>query len=326
MLSVFGYAFNAVAPIILVMILGFLLKKTGFLTDEFLSVGNKLMFRICLPAMLFLNIYDIKSISDINWSLVLFSFIAILVLFFIGFLCVLAFVPDRRQKGVVLQCSFRSNFAIIGIPLAMGLGGESAVSVVGVLMLFAIAVFNVLAVLSLAVFTGERFCVKTVLKEIIGNPLILSIAVAALFKIISVNLGFSLEENLPFVYKSLGYLSDLASPLALIVLGGQFTFGESRAMAKPIILGTVLRTVIAPFLALGSAVWLTKADILCIGTTEFPALVSLFASPVAVSSAVMASEMKNDGALASQLVLWTSLASVVTVFLFTVFLRTLGMM
>jgi predicted permease len=54
--------------------------------------------------------------------------------------------------------------------------------------------------------------------------------------------------------------------------------------------------------------------------------VALFGSPVAVSSAVMAGEMGNDDQLASQYVVWTSLGSMVTVFLMVVGLKSIGLL
>ena len=45
-------ALNAVLPIILVILLGYILRQKGFLSESFLQVGNKLVFRLCLPAML----------------------------------------------------------------------------------------------------------------------------------------------------------------------------------------------------------------------------------------------------------------------------------
>ena len=52
-------AVNALFPLIITILLGYFLKRKGFLTKEFLRVGNWIVFNICLPAMLFVNVYDI---------------------------------------------------------------------------------------------------------------------------------------------------------------------------------------------------------------------------------------------------------------------------
>ena len=157
MFSVFMYAFNALMPILILIFLGFFLRKTNFLTDSFLDVGNRLMFRIALPSMLFVNVYNgIDSFDDIKWSSVVFSVIMVHIIFVLGLVVAILFVKDKKKKGVILQCSFRSNCAIIGLVLAEGLGGPEAVAVVGLLAGFAVIMFNVLAVVSLTVFLDSE--------------------------------------------------------------------------------------------------------------------------------------------------------------------------
>ena len=47
---------------------------------------------------------------------------------------------------------------------------------------------------------------------------------------------------------------------------------------------------------------------------EFPALITLYGTPLAVSTVPMNSEMGSDGELAGQLVVWTTLVSAFTLF------------
>lgn len=81
--------------------------------------------------------------------------------------------------------------------------------------------------------------------------------------------------------------------------------------------GTLGRIVFAPVLGIGAAILLGRWGILSCGHAEYPALIALFGSPVAVSSAIMAAGMKNDAQLATQLVVWTSVGSVATIFILT---------
>ena len=52
-------AVNAVFPIILLILLGYVLRRSGFMNDNFVKIGNNLVFKVCLPAMLFINVYNI---------------------------------------------------------------------------------------------------------------------------------------------------------------------------------------------------------------------------------------------------------------------------
>ena len=119
----------------------------------------------------------------------------------------------------------------------------------------------------------------------------------------------------------------ITSPLALILLGGQFQFSAINGMFKEILVGTVWRTILAPIIGIGLAVILSKyTPLLSCGVREYPALISVFGSPVAVSSAIMASGMKNDGQLATQLVVWTSLISIFTLFITICLLMATGLL
>ena len=84
----------------------------------------------------------------------------------------------------------------------------------------------------------------------------------------------------------------------------------------------LLRLVISPALVVGTAVLLRKP--LGLTVTEMPAILAACASPVAVSSAVMTQEIGGDDQLASHLVVWTSVFSMLTIFLLVYFLRSIG--
>ena len=324
---VFMTATNAVMPILLLILGGFTLRKIGWVSESFAKTGNKLVFNVFLPAMLFINVYDIDGISAIKWDVVLFVVAVICLLFILAiFIAVCATkIPERR--GVIMQCVYRSNFAIIGMPLAAALGGDEAMAITAVISAFSIPLYNLFSVIALTMFLkdeqGKQRSLKAVILDIISNPLILSVAVGFVFLGIRQlqtelfgSVVFSLKENLKFLYTALNNLKSVASPLALIVMGAQFEFSAVKGMFKEIAAGTVSRLVIAPVVGIGLAILLsTRTELLSCGPNDYPALVALYGSPMAVSAAVMAGQMRNDQQLATQLVVWTSVFSILTVFL-----------
>ena len=201
---------------------------------------------------------------------------------------------------------------------------------------FTIAQFNIFAVIALSIFSGRgKPNWKKVFKGIVNNPLIIAIfcglLVLAVRYFIPVNADgekiFMLQNALPFVYKAVSQMGSIASPIAFLVLGGQFSFQAIRGMWKQICLGTVLRVVAAPVLAIGAAVMLDRYTALfSFGAGEYAAFAALFGSPTAVSSAVMAKEMDNDEQLAGQLVVWSSLLSIFTIFITVCILRATGLL
>lgn len=353
MFNIFMTSINAVLPIVLLILLGYILRRINFLNDSFLSIGNKLVFNVCLPCMLFINIYNIDDLSSVDWGLVIYAIVAVFVIFAIALVVSILSTKDNSRKGVILQCCYRSNFAIIGISLAASLaGGQEAVvnGVVAIIQAFTIPIFNILAVISLSVFVkpapqvdengmlvapkNQHTDVKKILLNIIKNPLIIGIVSGLVF--VGVRYAqiaiwdeaiFTIKDDLTFIYSSLDNLKSIATPLALIVLGGQFKFSAVKGMTKEIVVGTVFRVVIAPLIGVGCAVLLSQyTDLVSFGQTEYPALIALFGTPVAVSSAIMAGEMDNDEQLAGQLVVWTSIASVVTVFVTVFLLMSFGLL
>ena len=235
-------------------------------------------------------------------------------------------------------CTFRSNFAIIGLSLASALGGEEAVAVAAIVSSFTVPLFNILAVIALSVFVenggNRKQDIQKILKNIAKNPLIISVVLGLLCLVIRevqvMQFGsavFTLKQQGKLFYTTLNNLKAIASPFALLVLGGQFEFSAVRGLLKEIVAGTLWRIVLAPLLGIGGAILLSRSfGILHCGVNEYPALIAMFGSPVAVSSAVMAGSMGGDEQLATQLVVWTSLFSIVTIFAEVCILMSIGLL
>ena len=126
---------------------------------------------------------------------------------------------------------------------------------------------------------------------------------------------FTVKEDLPFVHSFLDKVQSAATPLGLLVMGGQFDFTATKSMGKEIVIGSLARLIFAPLVGVGLGILLSNyTGLIHLGQSEYPALVALCGTPTAVSSAIMAGEMDNDQQLAVQLVVWTSIGSVFTVF------------
>lgn len=341
--STFLYAFEAVVPLVLTIFLGYFFRRIGVFTEEFLSKAYAFCFRIALPCLLFCNVYSIGSFGDIDFRTVLYALCAIFVLFLLGVGAALLFVKDKKQRGVLVQCFFRSNCAILGVSLTEALGGSDALQCVSVLTAFSIPLFNVLAVVSLTAFTGEGKDGRRGLraidwgrigKRIVTNPLIIGVCLGlvclAVRHFLPLNADgekvFLLSRELKVFYVAVQNVSKIASPFMLLILGGQFTFSAVREMKVQIVLGVVGRILLAPCLAIGVGYLLARGGLITLGAPEYASFIAVFGSPVAVSSAIMAREMGNDEALAGQYVVWTSVGSVLTLFLFAMTFRTLGLL
>ena len=328
-------AINAVVPVVLIVLLGYCLKERGFLSKEFVKVGSKVSFRVAMPIMLFVNVYNIESFDVIQWEVVIYSMVAILVIFLLGMITVIFTTDDPKRKGAVLQATFRSNNAIVGLSLASVLGGTEAVAVASVVSAFTLPVMNIMAVIALTIYVNDdgtkKIDIMGILKKIAKNPLIIAIVLGMICLLIRSlqikHLGevvFALNKQGKFLYNALSNIKSMASPYALLILGGQFDFSSSKGMLKEIVVGTAWRVVIAPLIVIGGAAVLSILGVMNCGVNEFPALIGVFGTPAAVSSAIMAGEMGNDEQLATQLVVWSSVASIFTMFLTVCILMAAG--
>ncbi len=331
-------AVNAVLPIVLLIVLGYFLRSKGMINESFIKMGNALVFKICLPCMLFVSVYEITAMEAVQWDMAIYCVVAVVVLFVLGGVAAVTTTKDNRRRGVIWQCCFRSNFAIIGIPLAAALGAGEANAFSAIIATLAVPIFNIFAVIALSVFTedasGHRPSVKRIALDIIRNPLIIGVALGlvclgfrALQRRIFGEVVFSLSRDLKFVYSVIEKLKAMTTPLALVVLGGQFKFSVVKGMFREIAVATVFRIVVAPVLCIGAAVLIAKSTgLISCGPDTMPSMIALFGSPVAVSSAVMASQMGGDEQLAAQLVVWTCVGSIVTIFVQVCVLMAAGLL
>ncbi len=328
MIDALVFSANAVLPIVLLIALGYVLKRIGMLTTPFLDVGNKLTFRVLIPTMLFLNVYNINSFSEINFWFVLYGVAAVIVIFLVGIPIYCAFTKDPAKRGTLIQSIFRSNYAIIGIPLATSLFGDKGAAAAGVMSAFCVPLFNILAVITLTIFnnssTKSKIDVKKILLGIVKNPLIIGtvagLAVLGIRELFVANGIMFRLRDIEFLYTSLNNVKNICTPFALIILGGKFEFSAVGRLKKEIIFGTFMRVVAVPVLGLIGAYFLVPG----IAGEHFATYVGVFATPVAVSSAIMAKEMGADDELAGQLVVWTSLVSALTIFVYVTILRSIG--
>ncbi len=323
----FIFALNAVLPLILMVAVGYLLRVIGIIDNAFAKQLNKLVFRVFLPVMLFLNVYNIDVSDGIGAGVLIYAIIALIVIFLLALPTVMLITKAPERRGAMLQASFRSNYALIGVPLAQSLFGNKGAVTATIMLAIVVPLFNVLAVISLSIFSdsGERVSVKKILLGILKNPLIQGVcagAIALVLKNLLLSQGISFTlQSIPPLAKVLDYLSSLATPLALIALGAQFKFSAVSELRREIVLGTLIHAIIVPFSAIGIAYLLFHGSF---SGAEFASLVAMFATPVAVSSVPMAQEMKADVDLAGQLVFWTTVVSAFTIFVISFALSLLG--
>lgn len=330
MLESFGYSWHVIAPILLMVAAGFSAKKYLPMDLKFYQQFNKLCFRIFLPISLFCNTYKISDLGSISWKVLLFITGGIFLAVLIG-VTVVHFIPKREEKGVLVQVAFRSNNTVIGLYIATALGGAAAEGFAVAALAAAVCLFNILAVVILEYYAGtEKRSFGNTLKSLAKNPLLISIFLGFLCimireieRHITGDTPFTLQYSLPSVYKALTDFSKIATPAMIFNLGALLDFKATREKLNRIILGISLRLVVVPAVCLTLAVVLRS--FLGITAVEFPAIIAIFASPAAVAGSVMVAEIGGDSQLASQIIVWSTAFSMITLFFFIFAFRMMGL-
>lgn len=303
---------NAVLPMFMLLAAGFLSQKAGVLTREDVPRFNKVAFRIFLPCLLFYNIYCSDLSAAVKPGLIIYAVCGVLLVFTAAYLSVQHLVRREDWKGVIAQGIFRSNFVIMGIPIAQALVGADQLGAVTVLIAVVVPLFNFLSVYVLERFRGGNVNVRKVLLEVAKNPLIISSLLGILCQLLGIRLPGLLEQTV-------SSLSVIASPLQLFLLGAFFRFDGLGRYLKPLTAVTTVKLFVTPAVLLGTAA------LLGIRGGDFVGLIGIFASPTAVNSFTMVQQMDcGDSELAGDIVVMTSAVSILSFFLWILAFKSLG--
>ena len=208
----FVISLNAVAPMFLMMLLGYLLKGAHFFTDETLRQINALVFRVLLPMQLFRSSYQTDLAQVVNGPFLLLNAGLVVVSFGLLALVSMRTVREPGKRGALLQAMFRGNTALVGLAIAQTLFGEEHMGTMAITVAVVVPIYNVLSVLALEMFQGGKLPVGRVLREIATNTIILGCLCG-----LAVNLA---GLHLPVLAEStVDSLASAATPVALIALG-----------------------------------------------------------------------------------------------------------
>ena len=309
----FLFSVGAILPVFGVMVLGFLLRRRSFLTQGFCQTGNRLVFNLCLPAMLLRQIASMGGVRASDGGFLLYAFAATLAGVLAVWLPAHFFMKDKTQVGAFAQGAFRGNTALLGAALLQSICGSQAYA--PLIILAAVPVYNVLSVVVLSLEAGgggtlDRARVLGALKQVARNPILLGILAGMPFALTGRSIPLPAD-------KVLSMLGGLASPLSLLVIGAGFRWQAALEKRRTTLLAALVKLVLLPAAALPPAAALGFRG------EALVALLVMSGTPSAVSSYIMAENMGNDGVLANGIVAVTTLLSAVTLTGWIFLLRTL---
>lgn len=312
MLQALSIAFHAIVPLFLIIAVGYTVKRLGWIGPEEVRRLNKVTFYTFMPVMLFYNIYTSDFSQAVRLPYALFVVGAALGMVAVSFAVTLLAEKMPERRGVMIQAAFRSNFVLLGLPIAAELLPEGNLGVTALMVAIVVPIYNMMSVVVLEYFRGGKPRAGEVLLAVVKNPLILGSVAGLLVQ--------ALHITLPEVLVSFaGKMNSAATPLILLLLGASFETREIARYKKELLVCVGLRLVVFPGAILTLAAALGLRDI------EFVTVLAMTAAPTAVNSFNMAQQLGGDSQLAGSAVVVSTAASFFTLFVWITLFKQLGM-
>ena len=310
------FSLNSTMPLFFIMLLGYLLHRKNFLTDDFVAMANKFVFNVALPVQLFRDLATMDVRSSFDAKYVLFCAVVTTASILVIWALAKLFLKEKHIVGEFVQACYRSSAAILGAAFIQNIYGTSGMS--GLMILGSVPLYNIFAVIILTLESpaldaksgmGEK--IKKSLKGIVTNPILLGIAAGFVWSLL--RLPMPTMAN-----KTLSSLAGMTSPLALLAIGAGFKGREALGYLKPTAVATVTKLVVLPAIFLPMAVHFGFTD------QKLVALLVMLGSVTTPAGYVMAKQMGHEGTLTGSVCVTTTVFSALTLTFWVFWARSNG--
>lgn len=298
----FLLCFHAITPLLLLMLLGYGLKRWNFISAEGFAAMDKLSFHILIPAMLFCNVYNADFASQFHLKAILFMELGIFGVFLAAFFLVPRLLPNRNADiATVIHGVSHGNLAVLGMPLIMNLFGPDQTAVYSILMACSSPLINPLMVFNHVYFQGDQIRLRSLLRNIFTSPFLAGTLLGLGCNLLGIQFP-------TFLNTTISNLKSIATPLCLISLGGSFSFGRIRDYFPLVFHSVLAKCVWIPAVILSIAVALGfRGPVLA-------SLLVIFCCPSATATYSFCTGYCGNPDLASQLVVYSTLFSIFSMF------------
>ncbi len=306
-MSSFLFTFNVVSPIFILIFFGWFLKRIKMINEEFTNIAEKIAYNIALPALLLLEIAQSDTSVVFDVKFILFSVIGTLLQVLFLFVFVQIGIRTNDTRGAFIQAAFRSSFAIIGIPLIQDMIGGNGMDALTSVLPYTVIMFNFFAVLAFSVYAPKdekQSALQTIKKctlNVIKSPQIIASVIGIIILLSGITLPIPIS-------KSLTYISDILSPLALLCIGANLSTQGFGRNIKLSVLCTAFKILIFPTVAFIIAYYMGFRG------AQLAVLFVQFGGPASATGYIMAKSMKSDHHLTSNVILLSTVFSMFTIF------------
>lgn len=305
-------ASGVVVPMAILVSIGMILRITKITDEPTMKKVDKLIFYVFMPMLSFYNIYntDFSKLTQLGY--IGFGCVVLTVLFFIAMFLVPKMVRPMPTAASYGQALFRSNYLIFGSAVAESIYGAGNFGMITLLGAVAIPLYNAQAAILLEKARNGNASARKLLIAVLKNPTMLAILLGIVVNLMGIRLPVLILDVVQD-------LAGLTTPLSFLSIGVTLKLGLVEKKSY-LVSGVLLRLVLLPALILSIAIFCGfRGQELC-------ALMILFAAPTAVASYPMAVAMDADADFAAQMVAYTTIFCLPTIFLWTLLLNSMGWM
>jgi len=275
-------------PVFLIIICGYGLKKSKFPGDNFWPGAEQIVYYILFPALLFSSSagasWEFFSVASMVW--------AILATMFVMSGLLLLLRPRLTKKDASFTSIFQGSIrftSYIGLAAAFSLFGDEGLYLAAVLITVLIPLVNVLSVMVLVRYGGQKGGWYWIFTTVIKNPLIIACLAGMLVNLLGWKLP-AIVENMTTI------LGRGSLPLGLLAVGSSLDFSSIKKTGLEIVYACLLKLILLPLL-----MWLT-CTLLGVDNLSTAIAVLFAALPGSPLSYVLAKQLGGDTKLMSSII------------------------
>ena len=302
-------AFNVV-PIFALILLGFILVKSGYLNVTVGEALGEFVFRVAVPVLLFRTIAEAEFEGQSPWGIWVAYFAGVAVTWTVAHLtATMVFKRDGRIGVLAGVSSAFANSVFIGLPLVARIVGEEGLVAISILLSVHLPVMMIAG--SLLMERAERregtrpsqsmaLLLSGIGKSLVRNPLVIGLVAGALFHTGGVPLSGPVKVIVD-------QIAGVAAPAALISIGMAVVKYGVRGNLGPAVAMTAFKLVLLP-----ASVYLA-CRILGLSPEWTAAMVLTSSVPTGVNAWLLANHFGVGHGLASSTITLTTAIGVFTV-------------
>ncbi|MBR3112965.1 MAG: AEC family transporter [Methanobrevibacter sp.] len=286
-----------ILSIIIMIGLGYFLKRIDFLSEKDIEPFNKIVMYILMPCMIFHAIYSadlslLPKLAILPFVILASSFATGIVSYFI----LRSIGLDDIKLWSVLVTVMIANTAFMGYPVNLGVYGQEGFLRAIFCDMATLCIFLLLSFVLILKFGGT---VKSAFKKIIFFPPLWAVVLGLGFNWLNVPIG-------PILDNTVNYLGQGAIPLIMVTLGLSIDFSALSRSKSMIAFTSVMKLAFFPLVAFFIASQLGLVDL------QYNVSIIEAAMPSGMMSLLLAITYKLDYELTSDCILINTVISLIT--------------